>query len=247
MKKFVIFTEGRSELIFLRHVLTQVVGYDHLSYRCFSLIKEILHEIPYHLDNPNASVYYLLINVGTDEKVLSAIIERYEQYLEQGFEVIGLRDMYSERYEKKSATKIINQNINDYFRNLDQEQIQRLRNPERIHLFFAVMEFESWLLGLYNFMERLDPSLTAENINQQLGFNLETIDPETVFFHPSNNLKSILNLANIRYAKHIGDIEGFVSHIMLDDFKSLIESNRCNSFMLLFNEIEREFYDALST
>ncbi len=246
MKKIVVFTEGRGELIFLRHILIKLIGLNDLSFECFSLISDELRNIPYPYINVNAPVHYLIINVGTDERVLSAIEERYEGYLSRGYEIIGLRDMYCKRYQERSPTYIA-QDANDYFRNSSEEYVQRFTNPEKIHFFFSIMELEAWLLGLYCFLERLDPLLTTENINNQLGFNLEAIDPETTFYHPAIDFGRILNLANINYDKHIGQMESIVSHITLDDINRLLQRNRCSSFALLYKEIEREFYESIST
>lgn len=110
MKKVVVFTEGQGELIFVRHVLIQLVGYEQLSFECFDLKSDRLLNVPYKRNPPNARIHYQIINVGTDERVLSAIVERYEKFVNMGFEVVGLRDMYSAEYKKKTTQ--INQNIN---------------------------------------------------------------------------------------------------------------------------------------
>ena len=242
MKKFVVFTEGKSELIFVRHFLIQIIGYEHLSFQCFDLVSDKYRSVPYELENPHSRIYFEIINVGTDERVLSAIREYGEKYISLGFEIIGLRDMFSERYRKRSNR--IEQNVNNHFFNITNEYIQQLENPEKIYFFFAIMEFEAWLLGFHNIFERLDVSLTLENIRNQLGFDLENSDPENTFFHPSVALAEILNIANIPYGKHQGEVESLVSKINFDDIMHLVESNRCNSFALFFLKIQQRYDEA---
>jgi len=242
MKKFVIFTEGRGELIFVRHILIQVIGYDHLSFHCFDLISDRYREVPHRLDNPNASVYYEIINVGTDERVLSAIGEYSEKYINLGFDVIGLRDMYSAQYKKRSNQ--VDHNVNNYFRTITANYIQRLKNPEKIHFFFAIMELEAWFLGLSNVLERIDSSLTSENIRGQLNIDLANIDPEQSIFHPAVVFAQILRIANINYDKHGREIESYVSRITLDDVTHLANENRCNSFALLLSNIQAGYAEA---
>lgn len=243
MKKIVVFTEGRGELIFIRHLLIQIVGYEHLSFQCFDLISDTYRKVSYTLDNPNALIYFEIINVGTDTRVLSSITKYHNRYIELGYDIIGLRDMYSEEYKKKSG--VINQDVSSYFQDLVKDYLNKLNNPERIHFFFAVMELEAWFLGLYKILERVNPLLNVENIRVQLGFDLEAVDPETNFFHPAIKFAQVLNLANINYDKHTGEVESFVSRILLNDIHDFVSADCCNSFVLLFSEIQRQ-YDEVS-
>jgi len=244
MKKIIVFTEGRSELIFVRHALIQFIGYEHLSLKCFDLVSDRYREIPHKLENSNALIYFEIINVGMDERVLSVIGEYCKKYIDLGFDIIGLRDMYSERYKKRSHQ--IDPRVNDYFQNITNEYIQHLERPEKIHFFFAIMEFEAWLIGLYHIFERLDASLTPDSIRNQLGFDLENTDPENIFFHPAVTFAQILNIANIKYDKHGAEIESIISRINVDDIVRLVESNRCNSFALFFLKIQQVYEEAKS-
>ena len=242
MKRIAIFTEGQGELIFTRHILIQLIGYEQLSFECFELNSDRLRPVDYSYRAPNALIHYQIVNVGTDERVLSSIIERYKKLTSQGFEVVGLRDMYSEKYKKKTTK--VDPTINDYFIDVINKQIGNLDGADNLHFFFAIMELEAWLLGMYQIFERMDASLTPENIKRELGFDIRTIDPEKSFFRPAMQLKRMLALANIRYDKHKNEMENIVSKITLEDMEHLIASNRCNSFALFFGELKREFNEA---
>ena len=78
MKKVVIFTEGPGELILIRRILHQIIGYEHLSFDCVELNSGDQRNIPYPYNPPNAIMKFLLISVGTDEKVLSEINDRHQ-------------------------------------------------------------------------------------------------------------------------------------------------------------------------
>ncbi len=242
MKKVVVFTEGQGELIFVRHVLIQLVGYEQLSFECFDLKSDRLLHVPYKHNPPNALIHYQIINVGTDERVLSAIVERHEKFVSMGFEVIGLRDMYSAEYKK--ITNQIEQHINVLFRNSVANVINAMNNAEKIRFFFAIMELEAWLLGLYENFERISPLLTPENIHKNLGFDLRVIDSETTFFQPAVQFAQVLNLANVSYDKHKSEMESIISNITIDDLNNLVNTGRCNSFALFFSELQREFSEA---
>lgn len=250
MKNVVVFTEGKSELIFIRHLLTQIIGYQDLSFDCLELHSDSERPASWQFRNPNALVYYLIINVGTDEKVLSEIEARSQKYIARGFEIIGIRDMYCELYQKRlrqihQAENVINDDVNSFFIQKSQERIQGLENADKIHFFFAIMEIEAWFLAIYWNLERIHHSLSAENIRNQLGFELEVIDPETTFFRPAAKLKQILLLANRNYDKHEHEVESIVSSITLDDITQAINSNRCRSLRAFVYEIQREFEESL--
>jgi len=242
MKKIAVFTEGQGELIFTRHLLIQMIGYERVSFECFELYSDRLLAVPYSYRPPNALIHYQIVNVGTDERVLSAMLERYKGLINQGFEVVGLRDMYSAEYKKKSNQ--IDGDVNQYFVNIFSKAINKLDDADNLRFFFAIMELEAWLLGMYGIFEKLDASLTPENIENKLGFDLRTIDPEKSFFRPAVQLKQTLALANIGYNKHKDEMKNIVGKITLDDLERLAASNRCNSFALFFGEIQREFEEA---
>ena len=103
MRKVAIFTEGQSEQIFIRHLLLQVMDCSKISFRCLRLYAG--RDIPAKYDylNPNAEIHFLIVNVGQDEKVLSILKEREANLIRKGFDrIVGLRDMYSEEYSKRS-------------------------------------------------------------------------------------------------------------------------------------------------
>jgi len=242
MKRIAVFTEGQGELIFTRHLLIQVIGYEWLSFECFELHSDRLRPVAYSHNSPNAIIHYQIINVGTDERVLSAIAERQAKLIEQGHEIVGLRDMYSEAYRKKANQ--IDASVNNFFINTFNKIISQLSGAKHVRFFFAIMELEAWLLGMYEIFQRIEPSLTPEHIQDRLGFDLRAIDPETNFFRPGQQLKQILALAGMNYDKHKSEMENIVSKITLDDIESLANSNRCASFAAFFQEIKREFAEA---
>lgn len=238
MKKVAIFTEGQGELIFIRHLLVQLVGYNDLSFECFELHSEKLRTIPYRHVSPTAIIHYQIINVGTDEKVLSAIIERHEKLVERGYEIVGLRDMYSEAYQKRSHE--IDQPTTTFFIETSRQIIAKSINLDKIHFYFAIMEFEAWLIAFHNNLARLDSSLTPENIEQRLQYDILAIDPENYFFHPAVNFGEILSPVGIKYDKSRDILERIVSTLILDDFDAVLGKGICNSFSDFYLEIQRE-------
>lgn len=228
MTKTAIFVEGQTELIFVREFLLKMFQYQNISIECYNLFTDNnFHPTEYAFPNNEAEYYFQIINVGNDKSVLTRILRREKYMMESGFSrIIGLRDMYSQQYREEVKSHQINENINKKFIDGHRNQIK----SKDIYFIFAIMEVEAWLLGLPRSFERMDERLTVEYIEQNLGFNLETTDPETYFFHPANEVNSIFGLIGESYNKSKSDINAIASYLDESDFEELISSKKCASF-----------------
>lgn len=103
-------------------------------------------------------------------------------------------------------------------------------HPDRIQVFFAIMELEAWFLSMYQLFQKIHPSLTVPFIEEKIGFDLSKVNPEEQFFHPANEFSLILNLVGITYNKSFDQMEGILSKIDSTDIRNSLENNRCNSF-----------------
>lgn len=237
MKKVAIFTEGQTEQIFVRHFLEEKIGWDKVSFRCLKLHANTFHEVPFRHCSPNADVYFLILNVGNDEKVLSAIKEREKNLFKNGYEkVIALRDMYSENYRCRSSG-VIDDSVTDMFITSWKSIIQTMSKPSKISIHVAIMELESWFLGLYNIFERLDSRLSIDYIERELKFNLRSVDPQKEFFHPTEIVNKILRLVGSQYDKSKDVVESICSKINSSDFCTAFENGRCSSFAEFYKEM----------
>lgn len=237
MKKIAIFTEGQTELIFLRYFLSIVFGWDKISFRCLRLYAKEVHPAPWDHLNQNAEVDFLIINACSDEKVLSAIKEREKGLIKNGYEkIIGLRDMYSDAYIKRTSSTINNKVTKEFIANY-KATIQMMSYPDKIKMYFAIMEIEAWFLGMYNLFKRLDSSLVIRYIKEKLGFDLGIINPQDEFLKPSDIVDNILQLAGRQYKKSESDVERICSIMNKDDFDNAFENGRCDSFKVFFYEV----------
>lgn len=230
MRRIAIFAEGQSELIFVRCFLPLILGWDKISFECFKLRADEMNRAPFPHRNKHAEVHFFIVNVGNDEKVLSAVKDREEGLIQKGYEkVIALRDMYCEAYCKRAGTRI-NDAITVEFINGAQETIGNMSDPNKIKMCFAIMEFEAWFLGMYSIFERVEPTLTVAYIEENLGFDLSVIDPQVEFFKPADKVSNILGLVGREYLKSGHDIESICSKMEIADFSKAFENGRCSSF-----------------
>lgn len=163
MKKIAIFTEGQSELIFVRHLLQWLISAQDLSFECLKLHANRLDSVPYKHSPPDARVHYLLVNVGNDSSVITAIKDREQFLFDKGYiAVIGLRDMYSEAYQAFSHA--IDNVVIARFINEHNRIIQQMSRPSEIHFVFSIMEIEAWILSMFSLFPKLDTRLTVSFI-----------------------------------------------------------------------------------
>ena len=135
MRKVCVFVEGQTELIFVREFLLKWYEYQDISIACYQLIGNNTLPAEYDFSMQDASVYYQLVNVGNDNKVLSWLLNRVGTLKNEGYEmIIGLRDMYCEYYRKNSKTidLELNQRIID---NVQEQIANKLADDEVWSLF----------------------------------------------------------------------------------------------------------------
>ena len=242
MIKTAIFVEGQSELIFTRELILKFFEYQNIWIECYELFNDQnLNPTEYEFVNREAEFYFQILNIGNDNKVVSSILKR-EKYLfseNQCFDkIIGLRDMYSKEYREIVKDSQIDTIINTRFIENHKKTIQTLSlHPEKIHFHFAIMELESWLLGISGIFERFNSELTTNKISQVIGIDLNN-DPETNIFHPANVIDEILKIANDSYDKKKSEVNKFLGRIDRKDIIDLLNSNKCNSFNSYCDSLE---------
>jgi hypothetical protein len=240
VKRIAIFTEGKAERIFVRECLFRLFDPAKISFECYELLAHNLHAAPYvypDVPNPHAELFFMIVDCHGDEGVLSTIKEREHNLIGRGYDaILGLRDMYCDAYHKL-AHGSIKDRVSKRLIQIHVAEIQRMNHYDKIKLYYAIMELEAWFLGMYDLFQKIDPILTTDYIEQKLGIDLKSIDPQLSFYRPSEELNSVLALCGRQYQKKESEIEGLCAKIELKDLDDVIISNRCRSF--------REFRDAI--
>lgn len=239
MIKIAIVTEGSCEQIFTRQLLRIIFKYERISIKCISLQGKKLYDSGYYISVPTPDYYFQIMDVGGDNKVLSFIKERINRLVNKDFEVIiGLRDMWSKEYRKYSRT--IDNDINNKFISSHQREISKIPDhSNRIKLYFSIMEYETWLLSMPNLFRKINNSLTVNFIEQKLGYNLQDLNPEREFFHPTRQVSDIFNLVGGNYDKSRDQMESIVSYINMNDYDDALNNDKCPSFKSYFSELDK--------
>lgn len=236
MKKIALFVEGKSELIFVKELLLKISNYSKIKIDCFKVLTDnnFTNDDSSYSSSP-VKVEVLLINVGGDQKVVSAIRSRAKGLLAQGFTTIwGLRDMYSEEYDRRSGGKIDNAITNKVIMSVSNifcsDGLSR-----NVKVFFSVMELEAWFLGFFNALKALGFSVDA--IKKIIGKDVTTIDPETEFFKPKTTLSCICKAIWKKNYDEAGFAHKISAQIQLKEMKDLAKSGRISHFRIFFEDM----------
>ena len=76
MKKVAVFVEGQAELILVRELLIKMYNYQNVGINCYNLICDNLQYTHILMETKTAQNYYMIVNVGNDNSVLSKIFAK---------------------------------------------------------------------------------------------------------------------------------------------------------------------------
>lgn len=232
MDKCAIFVEGQSEQIFVRELLLRRYCWDarNIAVRCYKLQSEVFETAEYDFGDDDAEHFYQIVDVGNDNKVLSAMTKRAPKMNESGFtQIVGLRDMYCRVYREMSP-HCVSRELNEEFINNANELIRDMNLSETTRLHFAIMEVETWMLAL---LEKWKGNISDEDIALYFDSQAELEN----IFHPAAVMKNITEKTGEPYEKHKTQVNSIMSNIEWQDFQDLYDSNRCPSFNRFMDDI----------
>ncbi|MCR4915646.1 MAG: hypothetical protein K6A96_07830 [Prevotella sp.] len=238
-RKLAVFVEGQTELVFVREFLKQWYAYDAsiIGFSCFNLQNNEYRDVAYQYGDEDSENYFMLVNVGNDNSVLSKILSRLTFLYRQGYQlVIGLRDMYSAQYIKDAGGHTIDEAVCQNHSDAVREVLMNISHGEIVDFHFAIMEVEAWLLGMHDYLLSIDERLTIEFIKESTGVDLDN-DPEKTIVHPAMELNRIYGLVGKKYDKHLSDISSIMTKLKNRDFVNLIESGKCSTFKLFVESL----------
>lgn len=238
-RKIAIFVEGQAEYIFVRDFLNVWYQYDTnvLGVECYGFRADKANDLPYPIGSRDSENYYQIYNVGNDRSVLSKMLKEADNLRNAGFQlIVGLRDMFSDDYHKEVKVRLIDESVNQRFVNGYRETIANSPYCGIMRFHFAVMEVEAWFMGMYQFLQNIDTSLSPELIMRNTGYDV-TKDPEKSFYHPAKVIDDIYNIVGKQYGKHDSDVNKITASFCKEDYLNLMNSGKCQSFVNFVNDI----------
>ena len=211
MKKLAFFLEGQTEELFVQSLV------EFFANECNVQIKSkrghlgrkyarIFMEIDATKVGTGEDYFVLITDCGSDGRVASDIRDNFQGLVRESYTlIIGLRDVRPD---------------------FSREEIGKLRGGLKsavtslagipIEFYLAVMEIEAWFLAENTHFERINPAMTKEKINDELGYfpdnkNVENRD------NPSDDLSQIYNIVGRHYDKSRAVVKETVDQLNFDD------------------------------
>ncbi|RLA76740.1 MAG: hypothetical protein DRG30_02070 [Epsilonproteobacteria bacterium] len=234
MKRLAIFLEGKTEQIFIDKFLREFISMQNLA---IETVEASGTECPRFTtiissDNLTNQTKYevLLFNSCSDRRVISDLVERYENLKNEGYNsFLAIRDLYPEyTYDERDEAK----EDSHFF----------IRDFENTTIIYATMEVETWFIAELNHYPKIDTRLTVENIKNNL-INLESMDNfEKDMVEPSKQLNKIYNLVDKHWSKSEKGIVRTVNNL---DYENLYYNTReqMPSLNQLITKLDEFFID----
>lgn len=236
-----VFVEGQSEMLFVADLLGKYSRYDGslCGFICLNLRNNNIENVSFpHQGSRTSQHYYQIINTNNDELVNSNIKKNFNNLKARNFDkIIGLRDVYGENYRKLNRQyHSVNWDIIDKMRLIQNKEF--VSEGKDIHLHFAIMEFEAWLLAL------LDSYCNHEDINlsalyQESGI-VEVPNKEEIY-HPTPVLQSLLQKVGKNYRKRESDVLSMLAVLEVEDYENLRVAEICKSFTSFSTDLLEPF------
>ncbi len=198
-------------MIFARRLVEEIAGRSKVQFRLETISGAGPSAImtlsgSSHASATAGTLYFVLIfNCQNDEKVKSAILDRYKNLERASYSmIIGIRDLYP---RPLSEINVVKQNL-------------RTRLPTKgipIAIVLAVAEIEAWFIWEHTHFKRVDPGLDAAAIAATFGFDPRSDNVESIA-HPSELLDNIYGTVGKAYKKKRNQVQRTVDNL---DYASL--------------------------
>ena len=188
--KIAIFVEGLTEDVFLTALLENYFNPGKIE---ISRVKHQGHTKRVYFRSLEQQSQYgehfcLIVDVGSDEAVLSKLKESYQNMRKKGYSAFfGLRDLKSGQHDR----------FGQYFVRKTQEIVDDFRVEHNVHFHFAKMEIEAWFFAAPGLMTRVHSRLTNEFVQSITGINLDITDPEASIENPAVMIRRIFRTVGL--------------------------------------------------
>lgn len=232
-KKIAIYVEGQTEQVLINHLILTWWQHSGISIQNIKLLSDQGFKSPLRNFIPDfkndADIDFLITNVDGVGSLASAIAARANNQRKQGFEILGLRDLYAEDFENLPS-QTIEEKIGRIRSNFKRAlEIKKCEHIETIGLFFSVMEVESWLLAFPRALSAW-AKIGEERIYELIdGRPLESIK------RPSNVLEQIAGKE--KNHKKFHEVMALVSSIAYEEIYDVFHSNRVPSFSFFWDRL----------
>lgn len=201
MHKLAIFVEGYTEILFMDRLITEIGGAHNVMIEHRQIlgggrtgrVPRTMTTIKAVIPDSGKRFFILLFDCGGDHQVKTRILQEHENLTRNGYsKIIGIRDVFPD---------------------FSYADIPKLELGLRTHIktslipvefVLSIMEIEAWFLAEHYHFQKIDSSITADEIQNILSFNPEH-DDLSLRLAPRADLEAAYSIGGKTYVK--GDDE----------------------------------------
>lgn len=194
LKRVAVFVEGLTEQMFVTKLFEEVLTNDKLAIintkmtggsTCPINIRTIRAEV----EDENTEYYILIVDCSGDGTVKSYMLDQRQSLIDAGYSVIlGLLDLFPRRPE-------------EFHRKLMGLLYGVPQKPIPIKFTLSIAEIESWFIGEASHFLNIDPALTCQLIDDNIGYDPSVHNVEEIE-QPSSDLNDIYQIVGKNYIKN---------------------------------------------
>jgi hypothetical protein len=225
-KKIAIYVEGQTEHVFINHCILTWWEYSGVKITNIKLVNDLKNPIPDFISE-NYGTHFVILNVEGLGSLVSAIFENAHQQVQEGFEIIGLRDLEIDNYDEELRYVI------EYPVALK----KKLKNLGYLHsdefvLYFAIIKVEAWLLA---FTEAVAKWAKISEKDVQICIKKYSEPCLEKIRDPQKLLNSIGNRG--KDTKKFHEIKSLVSGIRLEAIQNVYQTRIVPNFSLFWHRL----------
>lgn len=195
MKKLAVFVEGYTELVFVEQLILEISGVHNIrvelqQIRGGTKVPRTIKIVKAAKPDTGQQYYVLLVDCGGDDQVKTRILEEHDNLTRKGYStIIGMRDVRP-KYSHSDIPRL-EIGLRKY--------VKTSLIP--VEFILSIMEIEAWFIAEFNHFEKIDPSITIQEIKDKLGFD-PINDDLSERSNPADDLDAVYRLGGKCYEKH---------------------------------------------
>lgn len=220
-RKIAIYVEGQTEQILINQLILTWWSYTGIKIDNIKLTNDLKNPIPNYYSEVY-DLYFTIINIEGMGHLASAIAQRAKKQIENGFEIIALRDLDFKVKHPNDPIEL----IRTFKSGL---KIAGCQYSEIIELYFAIVTIEAWMLAFHEAV-----SEWAEIPEKEV---LDFLKKKNCKLEDLRSPASLLALIGKKRAKAHHEMMSFASKINCDMIHKVYQSEQVPSFNKFWNKL----------
>jgi hypothetical protein len=223
LKKIAIYVEGQTEHVFLNQLIKLWWFFSNIRIDNIKLVNDKKNPVPNYISG-EYNYHFVIINVEGSGHLNSTIARRANKQVEDGFDVIGLRDL---DYVNRDNIQQLQQNFKIALRALG------CNSFEKIDLHFAVITIEAWLLAFTGAVSKwadIPEDRVLDILKKGNPLELEAVRSPA-------SLLALIGKKRGRDPKSYHEINSLISKIDREMIEEVKNSSKVPSFSLFWDKL----------